>query len=77
MTTQTSRKSGDERPISTCESSSRTPSGRSVGIWSGGISSYTFSVHQVEKLTGLNFFASLQATEQNELEQTAKELTAQ
>jgi endonuclease G, mitochondrial len=41
---------------------------------SGTMSGYTFSVNQVEKLTGLDFFAALPAAEQNRLERTAKEL---
>jgi endonuclease G len=41
------------------------------------ISSYTFSVDQVEKLTGLDFFGALPATEQNRLEQAVQELPTQ
>ena len=41
---------------------------------SGSISSYTFSVDQVEKLTGLDFFSALPTTEQNRLEGTVTEL---
>jgi endonuclease G len=40
----------------------------------GTISDYTFSVNQVEKLTGLDFFSALPAAEQSRLEKTAKEL---
>jgi len=38
------------------------------------IDSYTFSVNEVQKLTGLNFFATLPAAEQTRLERTAKTL---
>jgi endonuclease G len=43
----------------------------------GTISSYTFSVNNVEKLTGLDFFAALPAAEQNRLERQVNELPAQ
>jgi endonuclease G len=43
----------------------------------GTISSYTFSVNNVEKLTGLDFFATLPAAEQNRLERQVNELPAQ
>ncbi|MCL4488967.1 MAG: DNA/RNA non-specific endonuclease [Chloroflexi bacterium] len=43
---------------------------------SGAITSYTFSVDQVEKLTGLDFFGSLPAGEQNQLEGVAGALPA-
>ena len=43
---------------------------------SGAIASYTFSVHQVENLTGLDFFNALPAAEQNRLEGTVKSLPA-
>ncbi len=43
----------------------------------GAISSYTFSVNQVEKLTGLNFFDALPAAEQNRLERTVNALPPQ
>ena len=41
------------------------------------IAGYTFSVNQVEKLTGFNFFDGLPAAEQNRLERTVRELPAQ
>jgi len=41
---------------------------------SGTLADYTFSVNQVEKLTGLNFFDALPAEEQNKLEKTSKAL---
>ena len=41
---------------------------------SGTLDSYTFSVNQVEKLTGLDFFSALPAAEQNRLEKTVKAL---
>jgi endonuclease G len=44
---------------------------------SGTLSGYTFSVDQVEKLTGLDFFSSLPATEQTRLEQVVNALPAQ
>jgi DNA/RNA endonuclease G (NUC1) len=34
----------------------------------GNISSYTFSVDEVQKLTGLDFFSALPAAEQKRLE---------
>jgi endonuclease G len=43
---------------------------------SGTISSSTFSVNQVEKLTGLDFFSALPAAEQNRLERTVNSLPA-
>ena len=43
----------------------------------GTIASYTFSVEYVEKLTGLDFFSSLPATEQSRLERTVEALPAQ
>jgi endonuclease G len=48
-----------------------------IGKPKGTISSYTFSVTNVEKLTGLDFFAALPATEQNRLERQVNELPAQ
>jgi endonuclease G len=41
---------------------------------SGTIGDYSFSVNQVEKLTGLDFFDALPAAEQNRLERTNKTL---
>jgi endonuclease G len=41
---------------------------------SGTISSYTFSVDTVEKLTGLDFFSALPAADQKRLEAKAEEL---
>lgn len=41
---------------------------------SGTMDSYTFSVNQVEKFTGFNFFDTLPAAQQNRLERTAKTL---
>lgn len=38
------------------------------------IGSYTFSVNEVEKLTGLDFFSALPAAEQNRLERASKPL---
>jgi endonuclease G len=43
----------------------------------GKIDDYTFSVKQVEKLTGLDFFAALPAAEQKQLEAAAKTLPGQ
>jgi DNA/RNA endonuclease G (NUC1) len=43
----------------------------------GTIRDYTFSVNQVEKLTGLDFFGALPTAEQNRLERTVRELPAQ
>lgn len=43
----------------------------------GLISNYTFSVDQVEKFTGLDFFDSLPADEQNRLERAAQALPTQ
>ena len=43
----------------------------------GAISSYTFSVDNVEKLTGLDFFADLPAAEQSRLERQVNEPPAQ
>jgi len=43
----------------------------------GTIASYTFSVDQVERLTGLDFFASLPAAEQSRLERMTNGLPSQ
>lgn len=43
----------------------------------GTIDSYTFSVNEVQKLTGLNFFDTLPASERNRLERTAKNLPSE
>jgi len=40
----------------------------------GTLDSYTFSVNQVEILTGLDFFSALPSAEQSRLEKTAKAL---
>jgi endonuclease G len=44
---------------------------------SATISSYTFTVNQVEKLTGLDFFGSLPVEEQSRLERRVKALPAE
>jgi endonuclease G len=43
----------------------------------GKISSYTFSVDEVERLTGLDFFSTLPAAEQKRLEKAVRELPAE
>jgi DNA/RNA endonuclease G (NUC1) len=43
----------------------------------GTISTYTVSVNQVEKFTGLDFFGALPAEEQDRLQRTANTLPVQ
>jgi endonuclease G, mitochondrial len=43
----------------------------------GTLTDYTFSVNQVEKLTGLNFFDALPVADQNRLERTVRTLPAE
>jgi DNA/RNA endonuclease G (NUC1) len=48
-----------------------------VNKTSSNLSTYTFSVSQVKKLTGLDFFSALPAAEQNRLERAVTALPTQ
>ena len=74
------RAAKDDHPgVSFFNNTPNKMAGLQLGVYKNNAydSGYTFSVNQVEKLTGLNFFNALPAAEQNRLERTIKELPVQ